>query len=55
MASKISITGYSMGTTDTERNTEETNTDANENSKGKPITVETPAKVIIDEHHAHTR
>jgi hypothetical protein len=54
MASKISITGYSMGTADTERNTEETNTDTNESSKGKPVTVEPPTKDVVDEHHAHT-
>jgi hypothetical protein len=55
MASEISITEYSMGTADTERDIEGTNTDANENSKGKPVTVKTPAKDVVDKHHAHTR
>jgi hypothetical protein len=55
MASEISITGYSMATANTERNIEKTNTDANENSKGKPVTAETPAKDVVDKHHAHTR
>jgi hypothetical protein len=50
MASKISITGYNMGTANIGRNTEETNTDAKENSKGKPVAVATPAKDVVDEH-----
>jgi hypothetical protein len=55
MASETSITEYSMGTADTERNIEGTNTDTNENSKGKPVTVKTPTKDVVDKHHAHTR
>jgi len=55
MAYEASIDDEGMGIANTEKNTEESNTNANEYIDGIPVTVESPAKDVVAEHHAPTR
>ena len=54
MAYEASIDDEGMGIADTEKNTEESNTNANEYIDGIHVTVEYPAKDAVAEHHAPT-
>jgi hypothetical protein len=54
MACETSVVDEGMGIADTEKNTEESNTNAKENIDSIPVTVESPAEDAITEHHAPT-
>jgi hypothetical protein len=54
MAYETSIDNEGMGIADTEKNTKKLNTNAKEYIDGIPITVESPAKDVVAEHHAPT-
>jgi hypothetical protein len=52
MACETSIVDEGMGIADTEKNTEESNTNTKENIDGIPVIVESPAEDAITGHHA---
>jgi hypothetical protein len=54
MAYEASIDDEGMDIADTEKKTEESNTNAKEYLDGIPVTVESPAKDAIAKHHAPT-
>ncbi|CAD6251266.1 unnamed protein product [Miscanthus lutarioriparius] len=54
MAYETSTVDEGMGIADTEKNTEGSNTNAKENFDGIPVSVESPAKDAVAEHHTPT-
>jgi hypothetical protein len=54
MACETIVVNEGMGIADTEKNTEESNTNTKENIDGIPITVESPAEDAISGHYTPT-